>query len=981
MSFSNTPRRARSNSIESLESRRLMAGDYPLAINFNDEATSTSHYSTSVSQAESLGISAVRLWHSATWGASSIADGSKSLQRAFDLHDRGFNVLLVVQAGENKASTKPSSASQVSAYFDKLLNFTEPGGSRKLKDVVDRWEVGNEVNLDKYFVTNGDDNNYKPRLKDYVDLMLTPAAQTLHNAGEKVVTAGIAWGGTGPLDYMLSVTPASTKANIDFIGFHPYVTASNQASIATSVRASVDKYTDHLPILATEWNVKDKSVYSGNYSGWATAINSAFRNTARDAYDTTYYFALIDNEQIKNGQGAHRPAGLLRHSTENSSTTPLVANENFYDMFDAWQDSSITGYVWDDVDGDRTLDAGEGKLSGRVAYLDLDGDSVKDTNEPSATTNGSGQYTLNYHINPHVSGGVAPGTYWLRQVVPSGSTATTNSLQVAVTAAATTTGQNFGVRSTTTPPTPGTISGYYFGDTNGNGAWDTGIGESGQSGKTMYIDEDEDGVLDSGEPSVLTDSAGLYMFTNLDAGVYRIRRSGLPAGYRFTLPEAGFRDVTLAAGATVSNSNFAGTTNVLLAGTAYDDANGDGVLNGAEAGLSGKTVFVDADADGVLDAGETSATTDASGNWRITSLAAGTYSLRVVPGAGYVQTQPASGPISVTVGSGGVASDRRFGLRTISNTASISGQYFGDSNSNGVKDAGETGQSGKQMFLDADDDGVLDAGETSVLTDGSGNYAFTGLAAGSYNVRRNGLPAGYRLSTPSTGVYQIVLSANETSTGNDFGTTTKSTISGNYWGDENGDGIWNVEDEDGQEGKWMYLDIDLDGTLDVGEPTAVTDAGGYYAFFNLNAGTYRVRRDGLPAGYRISSAPSGYFDVPVGTAAVAAGVDFGTTSRALITGTIFNDANNNGIRDTGESGLSGWTVFVDDDNDGVLDEGEESVLSAADGSYSLSPTAGTRVIRALTAAGWTRTTPSAGYHSVTVTAAQSVSNKSFGFKL
>jgi len=39
------------------------------------------------------------------------------------------------------------------------------------------------------------------------------------------------------------------------------------------------------------------------------------------------------------------------------------------------------------------------------------------------------------------------------------------------------------------------------------------------------------------------------------------------------------------------------------------------------------------------------------------------------------------------------------------------------------------------VFLDKDNDGVLDSGETSKLTDASGNYKFTLLAAGSYHVR------------------------------------------------------------------------------------------------------------------------------------------------------------------------------------------------------------------------------------------------------
>ena len=54
-----------------------------------------------------------------------------------------------------------------------------------------------------------------------------------------------------------------------------------------------------------------------------------------------------------------------------------------------------------------------------------------------------------------------------------------------------------------------------------------------------------------------------------------------------------------------------------------------------------------------------------------------------------------------------------------------------------------------------------------------------------------------------------------------------------------------------------------------------------------------------------------------------------------ISGSVFIDTNDNGVRDAGEPGQAGVTVFLDANNNGVLDPGEVSTVTAAsDGSFS-----------------------------------------------
>lgn len=88
-----------------------------------------------------------------------------------------------------------------------------------------------------------------------------------------------------------------------------------------------------------------------------------------------------------------------------------------------------------------------------------------------------------------------------------------------------------------------------------------------------------------------------------------------------------------------------------------------------------------------------------------------------------------------------------------SGTASISGTVYLDQNSNTYRDSGEPGLAGVSLFLDTNSDGVREANEPMVTTNASGSYTFTGLAAGSYNIRQMS-GSGYVLTTP-VGSYTV----------------------------------------------------------------------------------------------------------------------------------------------------------------------------------------------------------------------------------
>ncbi len=67
----------------------------------------------------------------------------------------------------------------------------------------------------------------------------------------------------------------------------------------------------------------------------------------------------------------------------------------------------------------------------------------------------------------------------------------------------------------------------------------------------------------------------------------------------------------------------------------------------------------------------------------------------------------------------------------------ISGQLYLDKNFNTYQDSGENGVGGITVFLDTNSNDVLDANEPRTTTDANGNYTFSSLAPGEYNVRIN----------------------------------------------------------------------------------------------------------------------------------------------------------------------------------------------------------------------------------------------------
>jgi uncharacterized protein (DUF2141 family) len=309
-------------------------------------------------------------------------------------------------------------------------------------------------------------------------------------------------------------------------------------------------------------------------------------------------------------------------------------------------------------------------------------------------------------------------------------------------------------------------------------------------------------------------------------------------------------------------------------------------------------------------------------------------------------------------------------------TDSIAGSIFKDSNANGKPDAGEGPLASVRVYVDANKNGKFDAGETTVLTDASGNYKISGLDAGSYVVREV-TPAGYKIQAPAAGSFTVTLSASQDIVSDNFADAPiRAAITGTIFSDSNGDGI-KQSTELGIPSWRVYIDANNNGKLDTSEVSALTDASGNYSLGGLVPGSYVVR-DIVAAGWRGTSAAS-YVVNLAGTNAV--GRNFGATQKAKLSGKVFLDANGNTIQDKTEAGLAKWTVYIDANNNGKFDAGELSVITDSAGNWVFNALkAGKYVVRVVQQAGYTRTAPTAGSYTITLSAAQVVSGKTFGEK-
>ena len=123
----------------------------------------------------------------------------------------------------------------------------------------------------------------------------------------------------------------------------------------------------------------------------------------------------------------------------------------------------------------------------------------------------------------------------------------------------------------------------------------------------------------------------------------------------------------------------------------------------------------------------------------------------------------------------------------------------------------------------------------------------------------------------------------------------------------------------------------------------------------------------MPTAWRLSAPDTGMRDVTVRAGRAAMCKVFALTQKVLIAGTVYLDANSNGLRDEGEVGMRNRKVFIDLNGDALWQPNEKSVRSNTLGQWTFRDRdPGTHRIGLVPKIGYIRITPPGGLWHVTL---------------
>lgn len=277
-----------------------------------------------------------------------------------------------------------------------------------------------------------------------------------------------------------------------------------------------------------------------------------------------------------NGNGDNDPFGSVASFFE----FMLDAGDDMSCVVNNTQDALITGKKFEDVDADGIVgdDSGRSGWTITATRIDTEADPV------STVTTDNGDYMLR----------VQPGTYricetlegdWYQSYPTESTTSSTlcgddgRGYELTVAAADNINGKDFGNYQN------GSISGVKWEDFDADGEYDED-NEEVLDGWTIFLDLNDNGVLDENEPSRETgdEEEGFYSFENLTPGAYVVREV-LQAGWTQKFPGTDTdskHTVVVTSGEEEQNWNFGNFKLVTITGFKWDDGNGDGIWQKGE---------------------------------------------------------------------------------------------------------------------------------------------------------------------------------------------------------------------------------------------------------------------------------------------------------------------------------------------------------------------------------------------------------------
>jgi uncharacterized protein (DUF2141 family) len=406
-------------------------------------------------------------------------------------------------------------------------------------------------------------------------------------------------------------------------------------------------------------------------------------------------------------------------------------------------------------------------------------------------------------------------------------------------------------------------------------------------------------------------------------------------------------------------------TRVLLSaitGTIYDDVDSSGTKTNKDNTLGGWQVYVDLDNSGTLNnrvdgTPEPSALANSGGDYTINmnGLPTGTYRVTEIVQPGWSPTAPTSRDVAFTSGQDSNKID-------FFNFAGgdIVGTVWNDINADGIRavdpltgEFTDPGLEGWTVFIDMKPagggglNGIPDPGEPITTTDASGQYHFSNLPAGDYEVTEV-LPDGWDIPPGKWDTKQTVTVNALTTATQDYANFSdiNGSIDGSVWNDVNIDGVRDTDPitgdftEPGLAGWTIFLDTNNNGVFDLTEMSTVTDADGNYSFISLAAGDYEVT-EVMPAGWDVSPLFDSRQTVAVRGGRNTTADDFAnfTVQNGSISGTVWNDLFRDGVRNSDLSGaytdpgIADWTVYLDMNRNGAFDSTEPTAITDANGQY------------------------------------------------
>ena len=516
---------------------------------------------------------------------------------------------------------------------------------------------------------------------------------------------------------------------------------------------------------------------------------------------------------------------------------------------------AIGSLIWHDVNGDGIWDSNEPGIENVTVslYQDLVLDGAYDEFVGSVQTNEFGRYifenlpTAAYVVV--VDDSTLPTGYTTQPTGDPDSDANNRSLPFVLAPGDVLLNYDFGYQN----PTSYTLSGSTFMDLNVGGTKDGD--EPLIENVTVKLLNASGNVI----ATTVTDANGDYSFPGLANGTYTILINDINTildGLTNNVdPDGGTTNESVAIinNANLTDRDFGYITPDHASGDAsigdfvYMDLNANGSYQPTEPGIENVLVILMDDQNDVL----ATTQTNENGNYFFGGLAAGDYKVALHPASfnswlrasadpdGSAPADFESGLVTLAAGASNVIQD--FGLKA--NIAStINGTVWEDADAEGDLDEVATGIENVTILLTD----TLQNRIAQTITDAAGDFSFTGLPNGIYEVNvtdNSNQLLGYWHSlgsSPSTNnnsqveSYRVEViggAINETA---DFGYYLKGASLGNFvWSDRNNNGLQDPA-EKGVEQAEVTLKIDYDGN---GTPevvlVTVTDINGAYRFDNL----------------------------------------------------------------------------------------------------------------------------------------------------